>query len=357
MKDMLSQQSNMIAKLIAMQETKLLVCNKCNSSTESTNNLENHNRTHHVSRAIQCLMCDYNNMSEAIMNKHIADQHPEKYRCTKCQNEFSTSQKLKSHMQSSHTSNKGSTAEIVEIEDTDEVPEWSLIVGDSHVKSLNMRKLEGALKGKKLSNPASSRPSEASAYTTSKYWPNAKYPSSNLEDRLPKLLNEKKYSNLIVRTPSNNITNIEDMPKDQQDMMAVDTPLETLAMVEKALKDNKSLKKAVIIELPPRTDNDRLSELTEFSNFVLKEAANKSKYRNQISIGALDTMYDYNERDIFGSPNYHKYDGIHMHGKLGRKVYSNCVVAALESAGLTSAESTPAYIPISTSNRYSVLSN
>ena len=52
-------------------------------------------------------------------------------------------------------------------------------------------------KGKKLSNPASARPSEASAYTTTKYWPNAKYPSSNLEDRVPKLLNEKKYSNLF----------------------------------------------------------------------------------------------------------------------------------------------------------------
>ena len=70
-------------------------------------------------------------------------------------------------------------------------------------------------------------------------------------------------------------------------------------------------------------------------------------------------MYDYTERDIFGSPNYHKYDGIHMHGKLGRKAYSNCVLMALESAGLTSTstEFAPDYNPISTSNRYSVLSN
>ena len=247
---------------------------------------------------------------------------------------------------------------IVEIEDSEDEPEWSLIIGDSHIKSLNMRKLESALKGKKLSNPASARPSEASAYTTTEYWPNAKYPSSNLEDRVPKLLNEKKYSNLIVLTPLNNIKNIEDMPKDQQDKMTVHTPLETLLIVEKALEDNPTLKKTVIIELPPRTDNDRLSELTEFSNFVLREAADKSKYRNKISIGSLDTMYDYTERDIFGSPNYHKYDGIHMYGKLGRKVFSNCVLAALESAGLTSTEpESSASSPISTSNRFSALSN
>ena len=72
-------------------------------------------------------------------------------------------------------------------------------------------------------------------------------------------------------------------------------------------------------------------------------------------------MFDYNKRDIFGSPNYYKYDGIHMYGKLGSKVYSNCVLTALESAGLTSLpgtlESSSAYSPIPTSNRYSVLSN
>ena len=213
------------------------------------------------------------------------------------------------------------------------------------------------MKGKRLSNPASSKPSDASAYTTTKYWPNAKFPDSNLEERVPKLLSEKRYANLIVLTPSNNIKNIENMPKKQQDQMAVDTPLETLAVIEKALKDNPSLKKVVIVELPPRADSHRLSELTEFSNFVLKGAVEKSKYRNQISIGALDSMYDYSNRDIFGSMNYHKYDGIHMHSKLGRQVYSNCVLAALESAGLTSTESTPAYSPISTSNRYNVLSN
>ena len=216
-----------------------------------------------------------------------------------------------------------------------------LVVGDSHIKSLNMRKLESALKDKRLSNPAAAKPSEASSYTTTRYWPNAKYPESNLEERVPKLLSERKCTNLIVLTPSNNITNIKDLPEEQQNQMAVDTPLETLGVVEKALKDNPTLKKVVIVELPPRADCDRLAELTEFSNFVLKGAVKNSEYRNKISIGSLDSMFNYSERDIYGSPNYHKYDGIHMHGKLGRKVFTNSVLSALESAGLTSTSLQP----------------
>ena len=86
--------------------------------------------------------------------------------------------------------------------------------------------------------------------------------------------------------------------------MALDTPLEIRSIVEKALKDNPTLK-AVIVELLLRRDTDRLSELTEFSNFVLQGAVEKSKYSNQISISALDSMYE-KKRDIFGSPNYHK---------------------------------------------------
>ena len=57
MRDMISQQSIMITKLIAIHKTKPpespnnnYVCKKCHSSTESTGHLENHNRTQHVSK-------------------------------------------------------------------------------------------------------------------------------------------------------------------------------------------------------------------------------------------------------------------------------------------------------------------
>ena len=263
-------------------------------------------------------------------------------------------------MKTNHRTNSEVPSEIIGIEDNEvheESSGWTLVLGDSHTKSIDMRKVEANLKGKKLSNPASSKPREASAYTTTKYWPNAKWPESNLEDRVPQLLSEKQYSNLIVLAPSNNIKNTEDMSEDEQNKMGIATPCETLLVVEKALKDNPTLKKAIIVELPPRNDSYRLSDLTEFSNFVLKGAVEKSKYKNQISIATLDSMYDYSNKDIFGSPNYFKYDGIHMHGKLGRKVYSSCILMALKSAGLTSSESSTIPNPTPTHNQFSVLSN
>ena len=74
----------MIAKLLAIHDTKAAestinksFCNKCDSITETSDKLENHNRTQHVIKAIQCPMCNYSNKSEVVINKHIADHHPE----------------------------------------------------------------------------------------------------------------------------------------------------------------------------------------------------------------------------------------------------------------------------------------
>ena len=104
------------------------------------------------------------------------------------------------------------TNEIIEIEESTEVtnipktaPDWGLLVGDSHVKYVNSRTVEKKLKGKRLRNPALTKPKEASAYTTTRYWPEAKFPDSNLEDRVPKLLSEREYKYMITLAPSNNI--------------------------------------------------------------------------------------------------------------------------------------------------------
>ena len=221
--------------------------------------------------------------------------------------------------------------------------------------------MEKALNQKehRLRNPAKAKPKEGSAYTTSRYWPNAKYPDSNLENRLPELLNERSYNSVIVLTPSNNITNIQEIPNEEQNQMAVHTSLETLAVVEKALKDLPNLEKAVIVELPPRADSRRLSELVEFANFVLKSAVQKSKYRSQISIASLDPLYEQSEYDIFGSPSSPRSDGIHMRGRPGSRLYTDCILDAVKSAGLGSGTNptmtTPYSIP--TSNRFGILSN
>ena len=240
-------------------------------------------------------------------------------------------------------------------------PGWTLLVGDSHVKSVNTRAVEKALNQKKnrLRNPAFAKPKEGSAYTTTRFSPNAKYPENNLENKLPELLNERPYKNVIVLTPSNNITNIKEMPNEEQNQLAVAVARETLGVVEKALKDFPNLEKAVIVELPPRADSHRLSELVEFANFVLKSSVEKSKYRNQISIASLDPLYDHSEYAIFGSPSSPKSDGIHMRGNRGSRLYTDCILNAVKSAGLGSSvtPTVAASYSIPTSNMFDLLSN
>ena len=232
--------------------------------------------------------------------------------------------------------------------------DWSLLVGDSHVKTIQFKRIEKALKGERLRNPAFNKPKEGSAFTTSRSWPGAHFPDSNLAERVPALLAERPYGSMIVLTPSNNIKNVEKLDKKRQSQLAVQTALDTVTIVEKALAGSSSLEKAVIVELPPRADSWRLSELTDFSNFALRGAVDKSVFRSRITIASLDSLNKHNERDIFGSQNYHKYDGVHMRGKQGARLYTDCILTAVSSAGLTSAVSST---PVSTSNRFVTLSN
>ena len=92
---------------------------------------------------------------------------------------------------------------------------------------------------------------------------------------------------MITLAPSNNFKNFENIEKGEQYKMAEHTARETLAIVEKALEKTNSLKKAVIMELPPRANNPRLQSLTEYSNNFLENATRESKYKDQITIGTV----------------------------------------------------------------------
>ena len=168
---------------------------------------------------------------------------------------------------------------------------------------------------------------------------------------------------MIALTPSNNISNIKEMDNQRQYQHAESIALETLALVEKALNDSDTLNDAMIVELPPRVDSERLQSLTEYSNFVLREAVNKSTSKHRITVASLDGLWDYREQDIFGHPDSSKYDGIHMRGKHGSKAYTRCIEEAVKSSRFSNTFTTPSatsattYSPIPTSNRYQVLSN
>ena len=266
-----------------------------------------------------CTKCTQTFITKANLDIHQTDAHTEvpQHICNTCEKEFNNNAELSTHILDKHNTNN-----------------WALLVGDSHVKTVKSRHIERKLKGNKLRNPAASSPREGSAYTTTRDWPNAHFPNSNLADRVPELLKERSFESIIVLTPSNNITNIDQLDWEDQNKLAIKTSTDTVRIVEKALEQHNSLEKAVVVELPPRADSIRLQELTEFANFALRDTIEKSTYRSQITLARLDSLYQYAEKDIFGSPSTRKNDGIHMRGRLGATAYTECIVTALKVAGL-----------------------
>ena len=118
-------------------------------------------------------------------------------------------------------------------------------------------------------------------------------------------------------------------------------------------------KDAIIVELPPRVDSETLQSLTEYSNFVLREAVKKSNLKDRITVASLDALWDYNKQHIYGHPSSTRYDGIHMRGKFGSKAYTWRIEEAVKSSRFANTSSSPpsTYSPISTFNRFQVLSN
>ena len=115
--------------------------------------------------------------------------------------------------------------------------------------------------------------------------------------------------------------------------------LDTVAIVEKALEDNETLEKVIVVELPPRADSKKLAELTKHSNSTLKGRVDKSKFKNQITIATLKALYNHPDKDIFGSSTATWSDGIHLRGRLGSELYTESILTALRTAGLTQSRS------------------
>ena len=99
----------------------------------------------------------------------------------------------------------------------------TLLVGDSHLNSLNLRQVEEALGQKaRLITPGAARPREDRAYCSSPDWPGARYPQNSLQQMVPELLGERKYKNLIMLAPSNDISNLKEYQgKQERERLAI----------------------------------------------------------------------------------------------------------------------------------------
>ena len=152
---------------------------------------------------------------------------------------------------------------------------------------------------------------------------------------VPKLLSERLYNGGIILCPGNDISNISHMDKADQYSMAKKSALTMVGVAERALRENPTLKKLVLMEYPPRADNAQLADISQYSNKVLRTEVNKSELSSQILVGSMESLkFSRLEEmvDRFGPRNVHpRYDGVHLRGSQGSSLFTECIISAVKA--------------------------
>ena len=243
-------------------------------------------------------------------------------KCDKCDHTTTNERRMNNHVRNIHMWTRPSKASS------------SLLVGDSHLSSIDLREVEKCL-GRKamLFMPGAARPREDRAYCSTPDWPGARYPENSLQQMVPELLGERNYTNLILLAPTNDITNLEDIDnKQEQERLAAQSARNTVDIAVKALQ---SVEKVLIMEQPARVDN--MAELSEFSKKKLREFVASCTKAGSIKIGSSQTHIvasKENRAEVFGKPTKRKADGIHMRGVGGKKFLTETINEALQYSGL-----------------------
>ena len=179
-------------------------------------------------------------------------------------------------------------------------------------------------------------PKEGRAYCSSKDWPNARYPSNNHSEMTPKLTKERSYTGGVILSPSNDISNLAKLDKAKQYSMAEKSAVNMLKVAERALEENPPLEKLVLMEYPPRADSEHLAKLSGYSNQVLRQLVDRSRWRAQIVVGSMANLNYTNKDEMvdrFGPTNSHpRYDGVHLRGSKGAQLYTDSIIAGVRAA-------------------------
>ena len=117
--------------------------------------------------------------------------------------------------------------------------------------------------------------------------------------------------------------------------MAEKSAKNMVLMAERALRDNSSLMKMVLMEYPTRAHSTLLDQVVQHANKVLRENVGKSMYKEQILVGNMGKMKFSNTKEMvkrFGPTNSSPwFDGIHFRGKRGKTLYTESIVAAVRA--------------------------
>ena len=299
-----------------------------------------------ITQKFQCTECEHKGNKEDDIIKHIEKKHAsvlspaklnkskaappkQRYRCTECSHEGKDEEGVIKHIECEHgdilkpatkvpTQNKVNTDDI-------------LLLGSSHMNSVMPTKIERALKCKVFT--PGRYPGAGRMYCSKSDWPEAKFPQNSMDIKVPELLRARTYKTAVLMSPDNDLSNLKSVGREEQYRKAELSVLNTIKVAENALEDFPNLEKVLLLEYLPRAD--QLGELVDFSNFVLKEVAKKATFGNRIEVMPLTNVNPASYYDIFGSPNYFKFDGVHLRGKQGSWLLTQDIINGIKSSNQT----------------------
>ena len=142
--------------------------------------------------------------------------------------------------------------------------------------------------------------------------------------------------------------------------MAEKSAQNTVAVVKQALEAFPNLDKFLLLEYPPRADSIQLANLTDYANFCLRETVDKSGMGSRIGVRALNGLYNSSNYHVFGPTNRGpRFDGIHLRGRQGKNIFTNDIIRALESSGMTRSTSNSNQVAgregVATSDQFTLL--
>ena len=212
------------------------------------------------------------------------------------------------------------------------------------MNTVNSRVVESALGGGLLSGRSATSQHPRShlaghpgrAYNSESTYPGCKYPESTFELVVPRLLSNHSVTNLVLQSPTSDLTNVRNIPQLQHHDLVRKSAHKMFEIMERARAEHPSLRKVIIFDQLPRTDMEELSKLY---NSTLRElvAAAPSNRHCQFVVASHSSLQPTSlemSSALFGFPSARSTDGIPFRGNEGKKRHTSSIISALKTAGL-----------------------
>ena len=215
------------------------------------------------------------------------------------------------------------------------------------MKTVNSREVEAALGGGLLTgrsatghgprSPLAGYPGRA--YNSVSTFPGCKFPESSFERVVPRLLSTRSVTNLILQSPTSDLTNLRNLPESQHQDLVKQSARDMVKIMEKARADYPSLRKVIVLDQLPRTDRVELSNLSKLYNNTLRDLVaaaptNSNCHMIVANHSSLDPTSEDLKSALFGPPSSRRTDGIHLRGSESGRRHTSSVISVLKSVGL-----------------------